>query len=134
MSDAPPRFGAELERIFHEMPSHGTPLTLSSAGTRAVSQYEQAMIALRLRAGRERKAAKGDYAGGQLPYGYRAVGRELIPDETEQATIRRIRELHSLGSSLRSIAVQLECEGLNPRRGSVWQAGTLAGIVNRVAA
>jgi len=92
------------------------------------------MIALRMRAGRERKAAKGDYAEGQPPYGYRAVGRELIPDGLEQATIRRIRELHSLGTPLRSIAAQLECEGLSPRRGSVWQAGTLAGIVNRVAA
>src|SRR5205807_9208055 len=64
----------------------------------AVSQYERAMIRLRMRSGRQRKAARGGYAGGRPPYGWRAEGRELVADADEQATLARIRELRAAGA------------------------------------
>src|SRR5438128_6371629 len=67
----------------------------------AVNEYERAMIALRLRSGRRRKADRGGYAYGSPPYGYRTVGRELVEDETEQVALARMRELRAVGASYR---------------------------------
>src|SRR5207244_2593385 len=38
----------------------------------AVAQYERGMIRLRLRQGKARKVARGGYAGGAPPFGFRA--------------------------------------------------------------
>jgi DNA invertase Pin-like site-specific DNA recombinase len=53
----------------------------------AVSEYERAMIALRLRRGRAAKGARGGFAYGSPAFGHRAAGRALVPDEREQAAI-----------------------------------------------
>jgi DNA invertase Pin-like site-specific DNA recombinase len=45
----------------------------------AVSEYERAMIALRLRRGRAAKAARGGFAYGSPAFGHRAAGRALVP-------------------------------------------------------
>ena len=86
----------------------------------AVNEYERAMIALRLRSGRRRKAENGGYAYASPPYGWRAVGRELIEDESEQTALRRMRELRAKGTSYREIASTLHEEGHAPKRGTIW--------------
>jgi DNA invertase Pin-like site-specific DNA recombinase len=44
----------------------------------AVAEYERELLLLRLRRGRQLKAARGGYAGlGSPPYGWRAEDREL---------------------------------------------------------
>jgi hypothetical protein len=53
--------------------------------------------------------------------------------KTETATIRRIREFHSLRASLRSIAVHLDAEGYGPRMGGAWQSRCLSRILQREA-
>ena len=55
----------------------------------AVDEYERAMIALRLRSGREQKAASGGYAVGGPPCGRHAHGAERIPDERDHAALAR---------------------------------------------
>lgn len=97
----------------------------------AVSEYERSMIGLRLRSGRERKAANGGYAGGRPPYGFKAEGRSLVPDPTEQATLRRLRELVDQGCSTRAAARRLNDEGLSSRRGQPWRSGTISAILRR---
>jgi DNA invertase Pin-like site-specific DNA recombinase len=96
----------------------------------AVAEYERSMIALRLRAGRRRKAESGGYAGdGSPPYGYEAVDGELRPVEAEQRAIGRIRELRSSGLSLRLIGDTLAAEGHSPKRGDRWHPQSLARIL-----
>jgi DNA invertase Pin-like site-specific DNA recombinase len=97
----------------------------------AVSEYERSMIALRLRSGRRLKAERGGFAYGSPPYGWRAEGRELVEDPTEQAALARIRELRAGGASLRQIADILSSEGHHPKRGGAWHPNTLATIVRR---
>jgi DNA invertase Pin-like site-specific DNA recombinase len=97
----------------------------------AVSEYERAIIALRLRRGRAAKAARGGFAYGSPAYGHRADGRALIPDEREQATIARARELHAGGASLRRIGAILEAEGHRPKRGSRWHPTAVARVLKR---
>jgi DNA invertase Pin-like site-specific DNA recombinase len=97
----------------------------------AVSEYERAMIALRLRRGRAAKAARGGFAYGSPPYGHRADSRALVPDEHEQAAIARAFELHAAGASLRQIGVTLEAEGHAPKRGSRWHPTAVARVLKR---
>lgn len=98
----------------------------------AVAQYERAMITLRLRSGRLRKAQNGGYAHGSPPFGYRADAGELVPDEREQEPLERIRDLRRSGASLRAIADTLTTEGFRPRRGVRWHPESLRLIVNRL--
>src|SRR5262252_7034966 len=57
----------------------------------AFAEYERAVIRKRLRNGRAEKAARGGYAYGGPPFGWRAEGGELVPAPREQ---RILRELH----------------------------------------
>jgi DNA invertase Pin-like site-specific DNA recombinase len=82
----------------------------------AVSQYERAMIRLRMTSGKARKRANGGFVGGQVPFGYRSEGRELVEDDAEQAAMRRIAALRQQGLSLRAIASTLEAEGIRSKR------------------
>jgi DNA invertase Pin-like site-specific DNA recombinase len=87
----------------------------------AVSEYERSLIRLRLRNGRRRKAERGGFAYGSPPYGYRAEGRELVPEPAEQAALALICELRAAGQSVRSIVAALTAQATGP---SVAGAGT----------
>jgi DNA invertase Pin-like site-specific DNA recombinase len=97
----------------------------------AVNEYERAMITLRLRSGRRRKAANGGYAYGSPQYGYRAQGGDLVEDATEQTTLRRMHELRAAGASYRQIAATLQTEGHQPKRGTIWYPMTIRQALNR---
>jgi DNA invertase Pin-like site-specific DNA recombinase len=103
----------------------------------AVSEYERSMVALRLRSGRRRKADRGGYAYGSPHYGTRAENKALVADDAEQATLDRIRELHSEGASLRTIAETLTAEGYAPRtsklrKSNEWHPESLRRIIARL--
>lgn len=97
----------------------------------AVNQYERDMIALRLRGGKRAKRARGGYAGGYVPLGVRVEGREFVPDETEQAAIARIRELHAGGRSLREIIAALDAEDVRTKQGGRWHPSTVSRLLAR---
>lgn len=84
------------------------------------SELEHSMIVARLRAGRKEKAAQGGYAYGAPPYGWRAVGGELVEQPAEQVGLARARELRAAGTSLREICRRLEAEQIPPRRSDRW--------------
>jgi DNA invertase Pin-like site-specific DNA recombinase len=96
------------------------------------AQLERAMLAKRMRNGRAAKAEAGGYAYGGPPYGQRAAGGQLIPDEDEQGVLARMRQLRDGGASLRQIAVQLNDEGIPARRGQ-WHAQTVSRALERSA-
>ncbi len=85
-----------------------------------INELERNMINKRLRDGKRVKAERGGYVGGGPPFGYRAEGRELVPDEKEQALIARMRAMHEAGDSTRAIAAQLNAEGITTKRGRPW--------------
>lgn len=92
-------------------------------------QLDRATIALRMRKGRETKAAQGGYAYGSPSYGSRAVGRALVADESELAVLGRMRQMESDGMSLRQIAAALNADGVPTKRQGRWQATTVARIL-----
>lgn len=103
----------------------------------AVAEYERAMVALRLRAGRAAKRANGGYAGGEPPFGWRVaeVGG-LEEDEREQFVLQAMRDLARAGYGVTQIATMLNAgvggwhpdgsrvvgtpEGFRPRRARRW--------------
>lgn len=97
----------------------------------AVAEYERSMIALRLRSGRKRKAQGGGYAYGSPPFGLRVEDGELVPDESEQETLRRARALQNGGASIREIVSTLNEEGRRTKRGARWHPTTVARILDR---
>lgn len=94
----------------------------------AVAECERSMIALRLRAGRARKASNGGFAGGTPPYGFRSDDGELVEVPAEQATLARIRQLRTAGQSYEQIAQALNTDGVSPRRGREWHRAVIARI------
>jgi DNA invertase Pin-like site-specific DNA recombinase len=98
----------------------------------AVAEYERSMIALRLRAGRKRKAERGGFAYGSPGYGYKAQDRELVPDSEEQEAVARMVDLRDQGASLRAIAAALTAEGYKPRHGGQWHAQTVRRVLARL--
>lgn len=97
----------------------------------AVAEYERAMIGLRTRMGRARKAEMGGFAYGSPPYGYRAVNRQLSEQPEEQKALAEIRRMKAEGKSLRAIAQDLEDQGFAPPRGKRWHPETLRLITSR---
>jgi DNA invertase Pin-like site-specific DNA recombinase len=95
----------------------------------AVAEYERSMIALRLRAGRAKKASNGGFAGGAPPYGFRSSDGELVPVPDEQATLTRIRQLRGADKSYEQIAQALNADGIKSRRGGAWHRAVIARIV-----
>jgi DNA invertase Pin-like site-specific DNA recombinase len=99
----------------------------------AVSQYERAMIRLRMEAGKARKRDAGGYIGGQPRYGYRADGHDLVPNLEEQRQISRMRRWRREGKSLRDIADRLNDEGVPPARGDRWHPMTVGRVLDRAS-
>jgi len=99
----------------------------------AISDWERAIIALRLRSGRRRKAEMGGFAYGSPPLGFRSVEGALVPDQEEQAVIERIRTLAESGKSVRSIAEELTVEGWRTKRGlGTWHPTVVARQIRRI--
>ena len=85
----------------------------------------------RFAAGRAAKAARGGYAHGALPYGYRTVKGALVPEAQEQAALARMRAMADAGASTREIARVLTTEGYQTKRGGLWSSPTIARILAR---
>ncbi|BCO43900.1 hypothetical protein MINTM020_47550 [Mycobacterium paraintracellulare] len=96
-----------------------------------VNEYDREMTVCRLAAARQAKAARGGYAHGALPYGYRTVKGALVPEPAEQAALSRMRELQAVGYSTREVARVLAEEGHPTKRGGQWSSPTVARILNR---
>lgn len=110
-----------------------TPAGETMANMLAVfSQFERRLIGQRTRDALAVKVAKGEYAYGRPPFGYRAEGGVLVVDDSEQAVIARMVELRGEGASLRRIVQVLTDEGLRPRQGAKWYPTTVADVLRRV--
>jgi DNA invertase Pin-like site-specific DNA recombinase len=89
------------------------------------AELERDFIVSRTTNGRLSKAKKGDYAGGQVAYGYEVVEGKvrIIP---EQATIvKRIFEEFINGRSYAKIARDLNSEQIPTKSGKQWQIQTI---------
>lgn len=110
--------------------------------TAAAHQLERAQVVRRLQGARRRKADRGGWSGGQVPYGWRSVGRrrdaKLVGVPAEQAVIRRMRRMRRRGRTLRQLADRLNADGVPAKGGSRWRHTSVRSVLqsatHRVAA
>jgi len=92
---------------------------------------EVEVLGERVAAGMEEARRMGIHTGGS-PLGYKhAEDSKLVEDPEERATVDRILELHSEGSSLREIGRALNEEGRRTKRGGKWAAETVRLVIKR---
>jgi len=121
---------SEDASLIHDPDDPTRALTRQILGS--VAQYERAMIRLRLKAGRARKALDGGYIGGTPPYGWAAVRGELVKVTSEQAVIRSMQRMRAKGLSYRQIAARLQEDGIASRAGhKLWRPATIMAILDR---
>ena len=89
----------------------------------SVAQWEREATGERTRDALRHKASKGEFCGGQAPYGYAVDAHgKLVPNDAEQDVLRIVREMKDAGLSLNAIANELAHAGLVPRSGKAWHA------------
>lgn len=94
------------------------------------SEFEKAMIALRLEGGRERKAKNGGWHGGKI-YGYDNVDGALVINQLEATIVNKIYNLRKNKKSYKLIAKELTSLNQPTKRGNmIWQASTVKKILN----
>jgi site-specific DNA recombinase len=99
-----------------------------------LAQRERKVVSERTKAALGRKRERGEFCGGEPPYGYKRVDEKLIPALEEQAVIRKILRLRKKGYSIRRIVKCLAEDGHLNRRGNHFQPTQVARILQREAA
>jgi DNA invertase Pin-like site-specific DNA recombinase len=129
------RAGVEL----HLVDMGGMSLNTSSAMGRMMltmlagfAEWERNLIAERTRAVLWHKRAKHQ-AYSPTPLGFTRVGKDLVEDDQEQATLSRIRAMAAEGMSLNAIARQLNEDGVPAKRGGKFYPSTVRYILNNRA-
>jgi len=81
------------------------------------------------------KASRGEFCGGQAPYGMRVAddGVTLEADEAEQRVIRAVHEAAGRGLSVRAIAAELAAAGIVSRTGKPLGKSAVHTILTRAA-
>lgn len=99
-----------------------------------LAQRERKVVSERTKAALHRKREKGEFCGGETPYGYRQENGMLVPDLEEQTVIRKILNLRGKGYSIRRIVRILAEDGHVNRRGKLFQKTQVERILLREAA
>ncbi|HWQ56632.1 MAG TPA: recombinase family protein [Bryobacteraceae bacterium] len=86
----------------------------------AISQYDKAMIVLKLRGARQRMKAKTGRCEGAKPYGT-LPGEDKVLDE--------MKRMAAAGQSKAAIARELNNRGVMPRRGKAWHPYAVSRIM-----
>ena len=97
-------------------------------------QWMPGTFADRAKAALQEKRSRGEYCGGQVPYGYkRDVDDTVTVDLHEQHIIRKVQELTRSGVTYRTIIDVLEVDGHKTRAGKKFQPGQIARMVHSPA-
>ncbi len=98
----------------------------------SVARFEKALIRSRIKAALAVKRSRGERIGAP-PYGARVEGKLLVMDPNEVGTIRRLRELRSLGMTIREIVERATVEGLRNRAGKPFTIAAVHALVRDAA-
>jgi DNA invertase Pin-like site-specific DNA recombinase len=98
----------------------------------AFAAYERALIKARTRAALRVKRDRGEFCGGQAPYGYHLNGDGRIHEHpAEQRVLADIRKLRAMGTSVPAIVRMLNADRA-PCRGKQWHVKTCQRILAEV--
>jgi DNA invertase Pin-like site-specific DNA recombinase len=96
----------------------------------AVAQWEREAASERTSAVKEYKRQRGEFLGGEPPYGYRVEGKMLVPDEEEREVMSTAKDMRTRwGYSLQDIADAFNDDGVPRRRGRSWTRQAIARLL-----
>jgi DNA invertase Pin-like site-specific DNA recombinase len=87
----------------------------------AVAQWEKSVLVMKLKKARDEKRARGEYCGGNTPYGTQ-------PGEWE--TLNAMRTLREAGENDNTIAGTLNAGNYRTRTGKLWKQKGVRQILN----
>jgi site-specific DNA recombinase len=100
----------------------------------SLAARERKLVGERTKSALDRKRERGEFCGGEAPYGFQNVNGTLVEDLAEQKVIRRIVSLRKKGYSIRRIVSTLAEDGYLNRRGKLFQKTQVERILHREAA
>lgn len=118
----------QLISIAEDFGQMGMFAPMLEAFTICAAQMERENINKRTSAGRNVKAAKGGYAGGQPPTGYTAMSGKLVVKESEAEVVRFIFSHKRAGSNMLQTMYALNEAGLKTRNGTPFKISTVQSI------
>jgi site-specific DNA recombinase len=96
-----------------------------------MAEQERQVITERTFLGRREKAARGGFAGGAAPLGYKKDRQGgLVEDQESADTVRRIFAMKEEGATLQAIANRLNSEGIATARGGKWWPATIRYVLD----
>lgn len=95
----------------------------------SVAQWEREATGERTRDAMAHKKAKGEFTGGQAPYGFSNENGVLVRNEAEQGVLAVVAELKAAGLSLRGIVAELDRAGIVSRSGKAFGVTQIARMV-----
>jgi hypothetical protein len=90
------------------------------------AQFEREITGERIRDKIAASKQRGLWMGGHVPFGYRANGRTLVPDEAEAETVRTLYRLYLEHGTVRLVHWEAARLGLTTRR-RTWSDGRVTG-------
>jgi len=116
--------GAELISVQGEGTQSDDPISsfFQSRMADLFAEYEALQASVRTKAALAAKKARGEYTGGDVPFGKRMAddGVKLEDDPHEQRILSLIRELREDGHTMAEVADELNRRGLERRNGNDW--------------
>jgi site-specific DNA recombinase len=133
------------ENLFHELKHLGVRVLIADMpyynGERkdilmrqileAIAEENRRDIIERLWKGRQERVSKGQFPGGNLPYGYIRSNRKVTVNTHEAGIVSSIYELSSHGLSGYAIAEELNRLGHRRRNGTPWTQRQVCRILNQ---
>jgi site-specific DNA recombinase len=133
------------ENLFHEFKKLGVRVLIADMpqynGERkdilirqimeAISEENRREIIERLLKGRQERVRKGLFPGGNIPYGYRRNGKEVLVDRKEAEIIKIIYARTSHKRVGQEVANELNLLGFTMRNGKPWSQRQVCRILKR---
>ncbi len=95
----------------------------------SLAQWEREMTIERVKDAMWDKAKKGEFCGGQPPYGYVVKEKNIIPSEEETKIVKLMFDKFEESKSFRGICHWLNKSGHLTKRGTTWAQSTVRRII-----
>ena len=123
------RKNIELISITEDFGQFGVFANMLKAFTLTCAEMERENINKRTSAGRAVKASRGGYSGGRTPFGYKAVGKQMVIVPEEAEIVRIIfRMKDDEGETYKTVVDYLNSQGYTNRSGTKFSISTVQTI------
>lgn len=95
----------------------------------SLAEWERSVTVERVKDAMYDKAEKGDFCGGQPPYGFDVKDKNLVVNKDEAGWVKRMFNKFEETRSFRKVCISLNDKGVLTKRGQSWAASTVRRIL-----